>query len=89
MCKGELELACGIISQGDIIKPGGETRMCHRDYHLGFQSMRLLRGGGLLQLLPIDPDKRPPAPGGMVCTSDQDNVTRALRVYRGAEEIIL
>lgn len=38
VCEAYLGPAYRITSQVNIVKPGGKAQVCHRDYHLGFQT---------------------------------------------------
>lgn len=38
MCEAYLGPAYQITTQVNIVKPGGKPQVCHRDYHLGFQT---------------------------------------------------
>jgi len=39
ICDAYLGPAYRVTAQVNIVKPGGAPQVCHRDYHLGFQSM--------------------------------------------------
>ena len=38
ICEAWLGPACRITAQVNIVHPGGKAQICHRDYHLGFQT---------------------------------------------------
>ena len=38
VCEAYLGPAYRITAQVNVVKPGGAAQMCHRDYHLGFQT---------------------------------------------------